>query len=119
MSSEEPDQSKSESRTGCRCAPQFPGVSSKTPGHSAPHDPAHLARAMRVLGLANMPSLDARLGQLTVPIQLIAGAKDEKFHRIAQRMHEQCSASTLTVIPECGHNPLLEAPQELATALEQ
>jgi pimeloyl-ACP methyl ester carboxylesterase len=55
------------------------------------------------------------LGQ--VPVQLIVGGEDTVFLAHAQRL-QGCSAQiSSAVLPECGHNPLLEAPAALRAAL--
>lgn len=72
-------------------------------------DPEQLARSLEVMGLAEMPDyrlcLDGRL-------HLIVGARDAKFVTLAQGGH-----APVTAIPDCGHDPTLERPAELARVL--
>ena len=77
-------------------------------------DPNALADAMDALSLARMPDLHAAVRQVTVPWQLVVGALDTKFVALARAT----GARRITQIPGCGHNPVLEAPRELADALD-
>ena len=44
-----------------------------------------LAAALRGLGTGAMPSLWDRLGELPMPVELVVGARDDKFRAIAAR----------------------------------
>jgi 2-succinyl-6-hydroxy-2,4-cyclohexadiene-1-carboxylate synthase len=81
------------------------------------HRPAGIASALRHLGAGAQPSYWGRLGELRVPVKLIAGALDEKFAGIARRMSELLPRAELVVIPDCGHAPHLERPQAFVEAL--
>ena len=48
--------------------------------------PAGLARALRGLGTGALPSLWERLGELSMPVTLVVGERDEKFLGIAAEM---------------------------------
>jgi len=58
-----------------------------------------------------------RLGELRMPVTLIAGERDEKFRAIAQRMASAIPQATLVIAPGAGHAVHLEAPQVVAGAL--
>ena len=72
-------------------------------------DPAALARSLETMGLAEMPDyrphIDARFS-------LLAGADDARYVAIARAL-----PAPVAVIPDSGHDPLLEQPAALATAL--
>lgn len=72
-------------------------------------DPAALARSLETMGLAEMPDyrsdIDARLS-------LVVGADDPKYVAIARSL-----PAPVTVIPDSGHDPLLEQPAALSAAL--
>jgi pimeloyl-ACP methyl ester carboxylesterase len=72
-------------------------------------DPEQLARSLEVMGLAEMP--DYR-GAIDHRVALIAGAEDPKYMSIAGGfdVHRE-------VIADCGHDPTLEQPAALATAI--
>jgi len=81
------------------------------------HRPKGLASALRHLGAGAQPSYWPELAKLRVPVRLIAGARDEKFAAIAQRMGELLPRAQLSLIPDCGHAPHLERPQAFVEAL--
>lgn len=81
------------------------------------HNPLGLAASLRATGLGTMPNLWPELPKLAMPVQLIVGSDDDKFMAIAHRMLPLLPHATITVLPGCGHNPLLEAPAALAQAL--
>ena len=82
-------------------------------------DPLELARSLRVLGLARMPSFWRALPALQMEVHVIAGAEDRKFSAIAERMHALLPHGELTIVPGCGHNVPLESPATIARALER
>src|SRR5579875_3429794 len=47
---------------------------------------AGLAAALRGLGTGTLPSLWDRLGEITIPVELIVGERDRRFRRTAERM---------------------------------
>lgn len=81
------------------------------------HDAEGLARALEGMGLAQMPNFGPALAETPVPVQLVVGELDTKFIAIAQRVTSQNPGVRLHVLPQCGHNPLLEAPSALADLL--
>jgi 2-succinyl-6-hydroxy-2,4-cyclohexadiene-1-carboxylate synthase len=77
------------------------------------HSATGLAHCLRVLGLGAMPSQWDTLPTLAtrVPITLLTGTLDGKFHALAE---EICSLSRKIAwlsVPDVGHNLLLEAPE--------
>jgi 2-succinyl-6-hydroxy-2,4-cyclohexadiene-1-carboxylate synthase len=78
------------------------------------HDPRGLALALRRLGLARMPDLTASLSRTRVPLTLVVGGRDLKFQALARRIATRC-----VVIPEAGHDVVLEAPDKLIRLLEE
>ncbi|AKT36963.1 alpha/beta fold hydrolase [Chondromyces crocatus] len=105
--------------------PLFSGLPHDTRSRAAREEntPTGLASALRHLGTGTQTPLWSRLHQLTMPILLITGARDEKFTSIARRMlpllntHAQPTPSSqraptarLDVIPDAGHAAHLERP---------
>jgi 2-succinyl-6-hydroxy-2,4-cyclohexadiene-1-carboxylate synthase len=78
---------------------------------------AGLAAALRGLGTGVMPPLWDRLGELTVPVELVVGERDEKFRVIAERMTAALVAGRLHVVPGTGHAVHLEAPEAVAEVI--
>lgn len=80
------------------------------------NEPHALAAAMRGLGTGEMAPLWARLGELTMPVTVIAGERDAKFRVLGERMVSRMPDARLVVIPG-GHVLSLESPQELARVI--
>jgi len=79
--------------------------------------PAGLAAALRGLGTGALPSLWERLGELSMPVVLIVGERDEKFRAIGQRMARELSRVELVVVADIGHAVHLEAPERITAQL--
>jgi 2-succinyl-6-hydroxy-2,4-cyclohexadiene-1-carboxylate synthase len=75
------------------------------------HSASGLARSLRVTGLGEMPNYCERLGELRMPVTLLAGALDPKFCALAQGMAERLAQPTLEIVPAAGHDLLLERPE--------
>lgn len=75
------------------------------------NDPASLAAALRGLGAGTLPSLWDRLGELRVPVLLLAGELDEKFVEIGARMERALPDARLEVVAGAGHAVHLERPE--------
>jgi 2-succinyl-6-hydroxy-2,4-cyclohexadiene-1-carboxylate synthase len=78
--------------------------------------PEALAAVLRGLGAGAMEPLWERLGELSMPVTVIAGARDVKYVSLGQRMVERLPAARLLVI-EGGHGLVLENPAAIAHAL--
>lgn len=79
--------------------------------------PHGLAQALRGFGTGAMEPLWERLHTLTVPVTLITGERDEKFHAIATEMAARLPNASHVVIPGTGHAPQLEDPDAVAYQL--
>jgi 2-succinyl-6-hydroxy-2,4-cyclohexadiene-1-carboxylate synthase len=79
--------------------------------------PAGLAAALRGLGTGVMEPLWERLGELTIPVTLITGERDEKFGALAERMLARLPDARHVIVPATGHAPQLEAPELVAHQL--
>lgn len=82
------------------------------------HDPHGLAWAMRHLGLGAMPAYGDALAQLDLPVELVAGALDAKFAKLAERLEAKLVGARRTIVPGCGHNVVLERPDVVADIIE-
>ncbi|HEY5923698.1 MAG TPA: alpha/beta fold hydrolase [Kofleriaceae bacterium] len=76
-------------------------------------DTEQLARSLEVMGLANMPDYWSAIPAHRDRIALIAGADDPKYVAISAGL----PAASFETIPNCGHDPTLEQPVELASAI--
>jgi len=79
--------------------------------------PSALAAALRGLGLGAMDPLWDRLGELTMPVALVAGERDGKFRALAEQMAGAIPGASVHVVPGAGHAAQLEAPAAVAALL--
>lgn len=77
-----------------------------------------LASALRALGTgAQLPNWE-RLGQLAVPILVLAGERDEKFVALGQRLASATGGHGLFVlVPGAGHAACFEQPEPFSRLL--
>lgn len=80
--------------------------------------PAGLASSLRMAGTGTQIPLWDRLHEITCPVLIVCGEKDEKFTEIGRRMHGAILGSRLVVVPGAGHTVHLEKPDEFARLLE-
>ena len=74
------------------------------------NNPAGLANSLRGMGTGVQPSLWPRLGELKMPVLLLAGALDEKFVNINQQMAVQIPTAQLKIVANAGHTIHGERP---------
>lgn len=79
--------------------------------------PAALAASLRGLGPAAMAPMWDRLGELEMPVALLAGERDERYVALGRRLAGAIAGARLTVAPGAGHRLALEAPAAVAAAL--
>jgi 2-succinyl-6-hydroxy-2,4-cyclohexadiene-1-carboxylate synthase len=78
-----------------------------------------LANSLRFAGTGTQNPLWDDLHKITLPVLLIAGARDTKFVQLAQEMHARLPNSTFCVIPDAGHSVHLERPSLVASEIDQ
>ena len=78
---------------------------------------AEHAAQLRGLGTGVMPAQWDRLGELTMPVTLVVGARDAKFLAIAERMAERLPDAEVVVVAGAGHAVALEDPSAVAEAI--
>jgi 2-succinyl-6-hydroxy-2,4-cyclohexadiene-1-carboxylate synthase len=81
------------------------------------NDPRGLAAVLRGMGTGAMDSLWGRLGELTMPVTVLAGAEDPKFVALAERMVAALPNAELVVVPGAGHGLPREAPEAVSAAI--
>ena len=80
--------------------------------------PAGLASSLRRAGTGTQEPLWDRLGHLTVPVLVVAGADDPKFIGLAERLAAAIGSSAeLAVVPGAGHTVHLEQPERFLARL--
>jgi len=80
-------------------------------------DPAVLAASLRGLGPGSMAPMWDRLGELAMPVAVLAGERDERYVAEGRRLADGIPDATLDVIAGAGHRLALEAPDAVAQAL--
>ncbi len=83
------------------------------------HDPAGLARSLRVTGLAEMPNYREDLAKIEVPVTLCAGALDDKFRNLAEQMAKTVAHAELAIVDGAGHDLLLERPEFITEVIRR
>jgi len=79
--------------------------------------PDALAAVLRGLGSGEMQPLWPRLGELVMPVTVLAGERDAKYRALGQRMLELLSDARLVVVAG-GHGLPLENPAAVAGAID-
>jgi len=93
--------------------PLFAGLSSEAAGLDARREntPAGLASALRLMGTGSQEPLYRRLDELTMPVLVVAGERDDKF--VEQALHLggwTGPTAQLAIVPDAGHACHLENP---------
>lgn len=73
--------------------------------------PLGLANSLRGMGTGMQPSLWDRLGELSMPVQLMTGALDAKFEAVAEQMAQRIPHVRRIQVPDAGHTIYLERPE--------
>lgn len=76
-----------------------------------------LAASLACFGLAEMPDTWDALARWPGRLIWLAGAGDDKFAAIAKRIGRQRPATDVRLVPNAGHNLLLEAPEAVLAAI--
>lgn len=76
-----------------------------------------LANSLRGAGPGHDEPLQGRLGEISTPTLLIAGALDTKYTEIATAMKDAMPNARLTLIPDAGHASHFEQPEAFASAV--
>lgn len=76
--------------------------------------PEGLANSLRGAGAGVEPPVTERLGRITVPVLLIAGALDAKYVALGRTMQERLPDARLEVVESAGHAVHLERPEAFA-----
>ena len=98
-------------------AGQPPDVAAAARADRLRNEPEHLAAALRGIGTGAMTPLWDRLGELDLPVVVLAGERDAKFVALARRLAAALPRAALSVVPGAGHALALEAPQAVARAI--
>jgi 2-succinyl-6-hydroxy-2,4-cyclohexadiene-1-carboxylate synthase len=91
-------------------------VDAQRPGRLA-QDPRSLALLLRTAGQGAVEPVWGRLPLVEVPILALAGARDERYRRLARRIAAEAPNAHAAVIEDAGHAAHLQQPGEFADAL--
>ncbi len=80
------------------------------------NDPRALAKVLRGIGTGAMAPLWDRLGELQMPVSILVGERDTKFHAPGRRMAELMPDGELHIVPG-GHRLPLENPKAVAETI--
>ena len=83
-------------------------------GRSRPED---LGEVLRGLGTGAMEPVWDRLGELTMPVDVVVGERDAKYATLGRRLAEALPHATLHVLPGVGHGVPREDPSGLSSVL--
>jgi 2-succinyl-6-hydroxy-2,4-cyclohexadiene-1-carboxylate synthase len=83
------------------------------------HDPHRLAQLLRSAGQGATPPVWDRLHELSCPVLLVAGERDERYVDAAHRMASLIPDARVRIVPGAGHAPQLERPQLVAELLDE
>lgn len=83
------------------------------------HDPRGLQHSLRGAGLAVMPDYRLQLSRVAAPVDLMVGADDPKFLRLAEETASLLPRGRVVVVSDAGHNLPLERPEAVARELNR
>lgn len=75
-----------------------------------------IAAALRGIGAGAMPALWDRLGELSMPVVVLAGERDSKYQALGERIAAAAPDGRLRIVAG-GHGLLLENPGAVAEAI--
>ncbi|HUF97294.1 MAG TPA: alpha/beta fold hydrolase [Ilumatobacter sp.] len=85
--------------------------------HRRRNDAAGLASSLRLAGTGSQVPLWERLGEIDIPVLVLAGALDPKFVAIGQRMATHLPNGTFVAIADAAHAAHTEQPGAVAAAI--
>lgn len=98
-------------------AGQPPAVSAAAHAERLRQTPDGLAAALRGLGTGVLASRWDALPGLELPVTLVVGERDARFHAIAADMAGRLPSGRVVVVPAAGHAVHLEAPAAVVSEL--
>ncbi|HWC27062.1 MAG TPA: alpha/beta fold hydrolase [Solirubrobacteraceae bacterium] len=97
---------------------QPPRVTAAARADRLSNEPVHVAAALRGIGTGVMAPLWDRLGELDLPVAVLAGERDPAYVALGERLARALPRGELTIVPGAGHALPLEAPAAVAAAIE-
>ena len=78
---------------------------------------AGLASSLRLAGQGAVAPMWDRLGEVRVPVLVVAGALDQRYGALGRRLVDTLPDAGLAVVPRAGHGAHLEQPQAFLDAV--
>ena len=91
-------------------------VEQQRPGRLS-HDPRELASLLRTAGQGVLEALWGELSRLSLPVLVVAGARDRRYAEVARRLADVVPDGRLQIVAGAGHAPQLERPDLVAGVL--
>jgi len=76
-----------------------------------------LADSLRSTGTGTQRPLWGRLADITCPVLILVGERDDKFTALGHRMSDKLRDATVVVVADAGHSVHLEQPDATADAI--
>ena len=76
-----------------------------------------LATSLRTAGTGTQEPLWSRLGELTMPVLVVVGERDEKFRALGARLVAGIPDATTAIVPDAGHAAPFERPDAFLTVV--
>ena len=83
------------------------------------NDPKWMAKVIRDLSPGLQTPLWDSLPNLSFPVLLIAGQRDEKYVQVTNKMSKQIPSAQKNIVPETGHNVHAEQPEIYVSLLKE
>jgi 2-succinyl-6-hydroxy-2,4-cyclohexadiene-1-carboxylate synthase len=75
---------------------------------------------LRTSSVSKQPNFWPRLNELTMPVLVVAGQRDEKYRNISLRFDDETSANVESkIVPSCGHIVHREQPEAFVEIVRQ
>jgi 2-succinyl-6-hydroxy-2,4-cyclohexadiene-1-carboxylate synthase len=81
------------------------------------NDPRVLAAVLRGVGAGAMAPLWDRLGELAMPVTVLAGGRDARYVALGERLVQAIPDARLEIVPHAGHGLPRETPPAVAAAI--
>jgi 2-succinyl-6-hydroxy-2,4-cyclohexadiene-1-carboxylate synthase len=100
-------------------APMFATLRSSDAGEAERrrNSPAGLASSLRLAGAGAQVPLWDRLGEVAIPVLVVAGATDPRYQALGSRLARGVQDGILAVVPGAGHAVHLEQPEVTAAVV--
>ncbi len=102
--------------------PMFKGLSAETDQREIrlKNTAIGLSSSLRLCGAGRQQPTWSRLKELTMPVLVIAGANDDKYRGIAERLVSEIGDNAkLSIVANSGHTPHLERPDDFLNQVTQ